>query len=297
LNKTGNIFSSFPVKHTLNIQKRTTLIVIRHQQKAYSIAQNLLVGTVVYILFTFSNNILISFSSFVGESVVEYNLSKLIGIEGTEFTETLLKYGIIDITGKFNYELNYTYEETKTVLYISKLCEGDVYYIYSPAYDVIVKFPKVALPWLEWGLNEYVDEMLSKQSIFDIDTIQIITSKYNDTYKLSGEMNKLSVVDMATNKSVSSVIDFQYLYREFIKFAKNDYAEYIEGTKPSLTVIITMENGDVKEYVFYDISSRKSFYTINGVGHFCVNRDHVRSFLSNIENFKNGDPIIVGSFE
>jgi hypothetical protein len=46
-----------------------------------------------------------------------------------------------------------------------------------------------------------------------------------------------------------------------------------------MTVRITLGNGDVLEYVFYNISDRKTYYTLNGVGGFYVNRDNIKALI------------------
>ena len=65
----------------------------------------------------------------------------------------------------------------------------------------------------------------------------------------------------------------------------------VEQMKPLGTITVTLDSGKTIEYAFYIYSTRRCFYTVNGVGEFSVYRDSVEKVLRDTDRVLKGLPV------
>ncbi len=194
------------------------------------------------------------------------------------------------------YELKYTYNDVESYVCFSELQEGGYYYAYSLLWNLVAKVDAETSSFLQWDLIQYVsDSIYLIYTIDDVASITLISPTAQDTFKLVGEGTTLEVTPASTGK----VFDSYYLYnfRQFFKtmliIYMQDYADR-QTTDPEdllLTLKIQMDDGTEYEYKFYEYSTRRCYYTINGKGEFYVLRDAVEKLVSDYSRLMAGEDV------
>lgn len=237
--------------------------------------------------------VLSSFINFTGDSVAEYGISRYITDENgdnPEFIELMQKYGFYDENNKLYYQLSYSYQNRTTTLYISKKSENNTYYICSPSFELIAEFSADSLPWLEWDLIKWVAEPLYQQSIDLVETYEVIshTTGASAKFSLSGEGDRLTV--KLGNNTVDTK-NFRQLYKQFLYCQNDGYADNADNVACSFEIISTLRDGTVYDFKFYDVATRKSYYTVNGKGEFYTSRDNLKKMNSDLTDILAGKTV------
>ncbi|MPM79900.1 hypothetical protein SDC9_126942 [bioreactor metagenome] len=246
-------------------------------------------GNFVPSSYNYSTVILQHFITLVGESVEEYGINKYLTAqtsdEKTKFIEILNKYGFLDENGKFLYELSYSYDNVSTTLYVSKLDENNYYHIYSPRYDIIASMPKDSFSWIEWDLIKYVDSGIFSMNINNVKRIEFTSPSANASFDLSyineGKKDDLTVMCEQSGKRVTTT-NFREFYKQMLYVANAGYADSDNGEAASAQLKIITVDDIVRTYTFYDISSLRSYYTVDGNGNFYVSRSYVKKLIEDI---------------
>jgi len=283
----------------------------QQESEAYTESHKMLYpGNYVPSSTNFSTTVLQSFISPVGESVVEFDLYKYINSkdksERQKFVETLKEYNIIDENGEYYHKVSYAFDENeaddkdgfKVTFYISKQTDG-YYYIYSLYADIIAAVPAANLKWIEWDLIKFVESGIFSLHIKDVGKIEVSAGEFDATFELSyineGKGNDLTV--LLNGKKIDTA-NFRQYYLALLYIANGGYAskEEAEGLEPSASIKVTTAKGVEREYVFYDIATRKSYYTIDGKGEFYVSRDYVKKLITDTQKILNGETIVGKEF-
>lgn len=249
------------------------------------------------------NEILAFLANFTGSEVVEYDVAKLFSdpAELDAAAELFRRYSLHDENGKWANTLYYRYDEQgfDITLYISEKLqvvredgkEEYVYYVYSPDFDVIAEFSADTLSFIEWDLLKYMDNHSFATSI---DNCRSMEFRYGSTvakFNLDGSGSDLTVTSPQV-KSID-VNNFRQLYKAFLFTTLDGYAEKPQEGTPLLSIVVTLRNGATYDYVFYGMTARKAYYTLNGAGEFYINRDYVRQLISSTDGILAGKEISV----
>jgi hypothetical protein len=71
------------------------------------------------------------------------------------------------------------------------------------------------------------------------------------------------------------------------------YAEETDGAEQILRATITLRDGEVYDYIFYGLTARKAYYSLNGSTQFYVNRDYVKQIINTCTAILNGESVKV----
>ena len=245
-----------------------------------------------------------NFTSFIGESVVEYNIAEKMNdlTQADEMYQKFRDYSLMDANKKWNCELYYQYADFDITLYISQKLEvvndtstdGEalyVYYIYSPDFDLIAEFNAENLEWLEWDLLTLLDNHSFSASIDLVSSISLSYDNTNAKFTLQDEKENLKVT--SSNGVKVDTDNFRQLYKAILFTTMDGYADKPEEAKKILTLDILFRDGKKYHFEFYGMTARKAYYTLNGSGEFYINRDYVKQMISACNGILKGEQVTV----
>ncbi len=244
-----------------------------------------------------------TFSSFIGNRVLEYNVLRTENAEDdvTEEQVALLQqYGLAqpETTVSFDYtdpEQGYT---VNIGLWFSALHENGTYYVYSWLTDIISEINAASYPWLSYDIIDFIDRPVFQMNINNVGKVEIsggaasagdIDGTVDADFRLNGEGQALIVNENNTGKTLDTQ-NFRQLYKTMLSIEIDGYTEddTTDAEKLYATMKITTNAGVETEYKFYAYSTRRCFMTINGEGEFYVLRDQVRKMLSDAQKVIDG---------
>lgn len=228
-----------------------------------------------YIPTTELDNILNLFVGFSGERVADSGLD----------VEKADKYGLAEPS----YEIIFTYDGSeRRVIFGADADDGEAIYAYNPSHDTVIVVPKETVYFLDWDLIRFVNSSIFQMKIDSIDTLRVKSKDFDRTFRLTGEGNDLVVTDLTSGEAVDTY-SFRQFYIDVLMMSIEDYATLPENPEETAAFYVTTRSGDSYEYVFYDLTTRRCFFTVNGKGEFCVNRDNIVKMLDNITKVVNGE--------
>ncbi len=231
--------------------------------------------------------ILLKLSSFVGSGVVEVEVTE------DELVEVVEKYGF----AKPSFEILYTYDgKDYRVILGKKTDDGAAFYALNPTQQTVCTVPVADVAFLEYDLIKYIDKFIFQMNINSVETVEVRTRMQSETFTLTGEKDTLAV----KRKSTGEVLDtknFRQFYIDILLVSLEDYAENPAEPREVLAYTITTKGGTKYDYRFYDLSTRRVFFTVNGVGQFYVNRDSVDRIVSNFDKLLRGEEVISKALE
>ena len=177
-------------------------------------------------------------------------------------------------------------------------------YAYSTLYHLVAKVNIRDAGFVKWGLLEYVDPPLFFDNINNVGKIEVQGNIRNGDETLdvdayftleTGDNGGLVVKQNGGAKPYDAdrLQYFRQFYKSILTIRLQDYAEVtdIETMTPLAEMTITDRNGEAVTYRFYIYSTRRCFYTVNGVGEFYVLRDQVEKLLRDADRILNGLPV------
>ncbi len=250
-------------------------------------------------------SLLETFVSFSGEEVIEYDIAKRLSDpeQAQGMLDLFHHYSLMDAENRWNYELYYQYKDFDTTLYISEKLEvtsdqdGEnaekhyIYYIYSPDFDLIAEFDATELKWVEWDMLDLLD---NHSFSVPIDNVSSMEFSFEDTYakfSLQGEKDGLKVTSSSGVKVDTD--NFRQLYKAVLFTTMDGYASKPEEADEILKLNIVLRDGNEYHYVFYGMTARKAYYSLNGSGEFYINRDYVKQMMTACNDILSGKTVIV----
>ncbi len=275
--KDGELFVSFE-KSTDETALAGDGTAISHNMvypTGYSVAQDVV------------DTIIMKLCSFVGSSVVEVEVTK------EELSDVVTKYGFANPS----FEILYTYGGNDYRVVLGAKTEDETaYYALNITQQTVCTVPVADVEFLEYDLIKYIDKYIFQMNINSVDTVQVRTKKQSETFRLSGEKEALVVTRDSDGAAVDTQ-NFRQFYIDILLVNLEDYAETPAEPNEVLAYTITTRGGTKYEYRFYDLSTRRVFFTVNGVGQFYVNRDSVDRIISNFDKLLRGEKVISKALE
>lgn len=237
-----------------------------------------------------------SFISLTGERVEVYGISEK---SAADFAALMTDYGFVDAEqAQMVHEVRYLYQGAQTNFYVSALdAENEAYYVYSPGFDIIVSFAARNLEWVDYDLMQFTQPELFARSIGKVASVAIKSADVDAAFTLT---HKEAASDLVVKEGVAVITTayFRQFYNQILYIKNLGYAEVPADLSKldSLSLTITMTDGAVYDFVFYDISSRQSYYTINGEGVFYVNRDYIKKLSSDAVLLKTNQAVEARQF-
>lgn len=231
------------------------------------------------------NNLLKTFVAFQGVEVMEFG----------PFGEVMNSMEL----GKFNlsvpkYEIYYRYKGVDNYVYVSERNEDGSYYAYSLLFNIIARVDAETLKWLEWDFIDFVDKPLFQKNIVDIASIRIEGNGVDETFNITGsEASTIGVIPESTGKpfDAAGVESFKNLYLKLLGLTIENYTESSSTDEWVMRLTVTTDQGYEYVYDFYNYSTRRCYFTIDGEGEFYCLRDKVEKILSDTVAIMNGEEI------
>ncbi len=229
---------------------------------------------------------LTSVASLSGDAVVAVNVSK-----NPEKQELLALFGLDNPEN----EVFWSYKGEQFGFITSELISddaGEFYYAYSEYMDIIVTLSAENVPFLEYGLIDFVDDYAFRYNITNVTQIIINDGKNKCVYELTHKDKQLSVTEKNTGKTIDTP-SFRQFYVSLLNLRIGGYAdvETAEGLDRELSMTIKTSFGETYEYEFYTLSTTRSFMTLSGVGEFYADRNLVNAVIEKNIKLMNGEVI------
>lgn len=191
------------------------------------------------------------------------------------------------------YELYYRYSGVDNYVLISDKNEDGSYNAYSVMFNIVAKVDAETFDFLEWEFIDFVDKPMFQKNINDIDTIEIIGKDVHETFTVTGKDTELKVTPKSTLTPLTAnqLASFKRIYVKLLSLALEDYTESDSTDQWLMTYKVTTRGGLEYEYSFYNYSTRRCYYTVNGKGEFYVLRDRVEKILSDTSLLMSGGEV------
>ncbi|MBQ7161071.1 MAG: DUF4340 domain-containing protein [Clostridia bacterium] len=230
-------------------------------------------------------------------------LRKFVEFKGTETVafgkagevmsrEELAPYGLDDP----KYEIYYKYSGVDNYVYVSEKQEDGGYYAFSLLFNLVAKVDADTLDFLEWEFIDFVDRPMFQKNINDVAYVRIEADGVDEEFTITGS----SVDDLAvTPKSVGKPFgekglkNFRLLFRKMLGLNIESYAPDRSTDNRVLRMTVRTDVGLEYVYDFYAYSTRRCFFTINGVGEFYCLRDRVEKIASDTQALMRGEDLDV----
>jgi hypothetical protein len=222
-------------------------------------------------------------------------------LDDEEFDEEILeKYGLFDYSCRITFDFNDPDDRNNSreyFLLFSQLNEDGNYYAFSADFQTIVEISAEAVPFVEWDWTRFVDRAIFMRNIDEVAAMTVKSPGQPDArFELEGLRQDL-IVRGGRDGGASSVIDthnFRQFYKAILWIELWELEEDTSyDSEPMCELIINMRNGDVYDYKFYFVpaNTRRSFFTVNGVGQFHVMRDRVLKLINDTALVLAGEPV------
>lgn len=194
-----------------------------------------------------------------------------------------------------DYGILYTYNGVNSAVYFSKPDENGVMYAYSELFNLVATINYSDVTFLDWDLIKFVDRPVFYKNINDIATISVEGKDVSETFTLEGESTDIVITPQSTGKAFDAddVQNFRQLYKGMLSINMEDYTEESDTSKLDcmMTLTVVTDAGETTVYKFYQYSTRRCFYTINGTGQFYTLSDQIQKVLNDTVRVVNGEPI------
>lgn len=204
--------------------------------------------------------------------------------------ENLIKYGFMDenLNPSPSYEIEYTLDGETRFIYFGKRTDDGLIYVMSPAFGFIgLAGIETHFPFLDWDLVKFINPSLFGININYVARVSVSGHGFSDSYVLSGKDDELVVKNQKTGETVDTQ-NFRNFYRGLLLVNMEGYAESNPTDEWLLTFTVESTEGNIYEFKFYRLSTRKCYYTVNGSGEFYVSIDDVEKILSDAEKLAQG---------
>ncbi len=228
------------------------------------------------------DDILAKLVTFVGDKVIDCSVTT------EELDAVIADYGFASPS----HELLYEYGGVeRRVIFGKETEDGSGYYVLNTAQHMLCTVPKESVDFIDFDILKFIDSYIFQMSIDSVESVKLSTRMHSETFRLSGEKKELAVTRETTGEKVDTY-SFRQTFIDILLVNLDDYAEAPEEPVEVLSYTITTRGGNTYEYKFYDLTTRKLFFTVNGVGQFCVGRDEVDKVVADLELLLRGEKVV-----
>ena len=236
-------------------------------------------------------------------SNTNYNavLQKFISLTGTEvlkfgpYGETMNSLDLVEYNlANPKYEIYYRYKGVDNYVYVSEQNEDGSYYAYSLLFNLIARVDAETFGFLQEDFLWYVDKPIFQRNIVDVASIRIEGNGVDETFVISGdEASKITVMPKSTGRvfDESGTKSFKNIYLKLLSLTIESYTESTSKDEWVMRLTVVTDLGHETVYEFYNYSTRRCFFTIDGEGEFYCLRDKVEKILEDTVAIMNGEEI------
>ena len=263
-----------------------------------------------YFASDYYNSVLTKFSLLDSDGSTNFMLAEVLSYKVDQ--GTLAEYGI-DIE-KPAYDLSFSTpvmdsdgnivaKFPNAVVFSEKQRDEDgayFYYAYSVYYGVLGRIEQITVDFLEWGLEKWVSPYLFQINIINADTISFDSANGYYEFKLTGADNESLTVTEVQSGYSPNIKNFRNLWQTLLSVSHDGYlglgdeevATVTSNPKNKLlTMKVTTRSGIEQEYVFYQYTDQRVYYTINGSGEFYLPITMVNKVIADVDRFMAGEEI------
>lgn len=230
-------------------------------------------------------DVLALFGEYTGISTLKYKPSE----------EDLEKYGLTNPKYCFYFE----YKKFPSEIWFSEKNENGNFYAYTPVFNLITEVEYDNADWLEWNLLEWLQRPIFQENIRYVKNITVESEKESYNFELTyGTDSLVKAVETNSKTTIADLDNFKQFYMSLLMTSYLDYAELDEAEVEELvengaylTLTFNMTTGKTLEYKFYPYESRKSYYTLNGEGHFYIVRDRMIKIIDDAARVLAGERV------
>lgn len=221
-----------------------------------------------------------TFISFVGDKVVKF----------APDAEDLTAYGFLDENGVniSDYEMYCKYDTMEAYIYFSKK-DDTTYYVMSPSTNIICEVSAESLYFFEWELINWVNRSIFSMNINDVSSISVSFDGVKNDFEIIGEDQNIKAFH---GENELAIKNFKQYYMSLLYITIVGYESKPDGVQPDLEMAVVTDYGETIEYAFYDVSDRKTFFTINGKGEFYVSRDFILKLKEDTHKVIAGETVV-----
>lgn len=203
--------------------------------------------------------------------------------------ETLDKYGLFDPPRV----MHYTYDGVESIVFFSAVQDDGYRYAYSALWNIIVAVDPETVEFLEWDLLQFVSDSLFGIAIDDVSELYFESEQITETFILEGNANDLVVYPKSTGKAFDEdqIYNFKSFYRSLLLISLEDYTDAKTTDDLILTFTVRQRDGTEHRFDFYRYSTRRCYYTINGIGEFYVLSDSVEKAIADCLKVMNSQDV------
>lgn len=229
-------------------------------------------------------------------------LEKFCDFEGVQTLEFAPMSGdIIDdaTLEKYNlktpkYYLYYNIDNVNSFVRISEQNEDGTYYAYSELFNIIALVDPSTVDFLEWDFSNYVSSRIFQRNINIIESIRVEADGVDETFSVTGENGTLKVtLDSHGGRELTDeeLDNFRNLYYKMQALNFEGYAESTATDDLTLRLTVKTRVGSEYVYEFYNYSSRRAYFTINGKGEFFVLSDKLEMIIADTQRVVNSEMV------
>lgn len=227
----------------------------------------------------FSTN-LANFPAFL-EAMASLTCEKTVLFGDRITPDALQALGFIENAEEHICDYTLTAEYPTQTIILHFIDKGESYLIYSENENIVVTAPKASFAFLEWELISWISSEIYLLDIFDVASVEFSSDKKEMKFDLSGE----DELEVLLDGKACDVERFKALYKSIMYVIVVGWGEEPETSSDIMSLRIVLESGEELLYNFKTHSAVNSFYTLNGVGQFFVERDKVISLKEAFETF------------
>jgi len=198
------------------------------------------------------------------------------------------KYGFLTPSRRISYTIN---GKEYSVIFGKKTADESAYYAMNEDSTMVCIVPCADVPFLEYELIDFVDKCIFQMDINNVESLEVKAGENYEKFLLTGEKTELKVT-RETNGVVVDTKTFRQFYIDLLRVSMVDYADGTNTENEILSYKFTTRDGYVYDYKFYDLSTTKVYYTLNGIGEFYINRDDINKVINDFGMVLAGETFI-----
>jgi len=192
------------------------------------------------------------------------------------------------------YEIYYKYGGIDNYVYVSEKNGDGNYYAYSLMYNLVAEVSADTLDFLEWEFIDFIDRPLFQKNINDVSYIRVEAPGVDEAFEIKGDsVSNITITAQSTGALLNEkeVENFRKVYLKMLKLNIEEYAPEAKYDEWLMRLTVKTDVGLEYVYDFYSYSTRRCYFTINGVGEFYCLRDRVEQIITDTVALMNGEDI------
>lgn len=233
---------------------------------------------------------LLCLSSLSGETVMAFNVSQ------NEEKEALLEsFGLLVPESSVEYAISGKDYKFSASRLMTDETGNAFYYVYTDYMDTIVSLSADKVPFLEYGLIDFVDMGVFRRNIKDIKSLSVKTPAETRIFEVSHDENSsaIGVTEILSGKQIDEK-SFRQMFISLMGIYIAGYSDVKEtqGLTKDFEFTVNTTYGENLTYHFYSLSTTRCLVSLDGENaQFYVNRSGIEKVINQIQMLMSGQEI------